>query len=169
LSVLQYTRMRVCIHSKISRKSTCERKSTCRDFATLKTRGFAALVTVLIITAVALIISSTIALKSLTHANISLSELKSAQAWSAANSCVENVLAKISLASTSWSSILGYTTSLDVGDNSCYIYGITATGTDYRLIRASSTVSDYVRKLQVIVATNTPSAVISSWREVGDF
>ena len=55
-------------------------------------RGFIALITVLIITAVSIIIGTTIVLKSISHSSMSLSELYSAQAWASGNGCVEYVL-----------------------------------------------------------------------------
>jgi hypothetical protein len=57
---------------------------------------------------------------------------------------------------------------LSVGDETCYIYPVVASGTD-RLIRASSTVSGFTRKILIDVATNTPKVVVSSWEEVADF
>ena len=98
---------------------------------------------------------------------MSSSEIYSARAWAAANGCVEYALGQFSIASTSWSTYTG-DNALSIGGNSCYVYTITATGTSM-LIRASSTVATYTRKLQVIVATNTPQSVLSSWQEVGDF
>ncbi len=73
-------------------------------------RGFIALITVLIITAVSIIIGTTIVLKSISHSSMSLSELYSAQAWASGNGCVEYVLGQYSIASTSWdfSTTTGY-------------------------------------------------------------
>ncbi len=136
-------------------------------------RGFIALITVLIITAVSIIIGTTIVLKSISHSSMSLSELYSAQAWASGNGCVEYVLGQYSIASTSWdfSTTTGYkgNETRIIGGIPCFINTITSTGTNYRLINASSTVSGFVRKLQVVVATNTPQSVVSSWQEVGDF
>ena len=136
-------------------------------------RGFIALISVLIITAVSIIIGTTVVLKSISHASMSASELYSAQAWASANGCVEYVLGQYSVSTSTWdfSTTTGYkgNETRNIGGIPCYIAAITATGTGYNLIKASSTVSSYVRKLQVIVATDTPQSVISSWQEVGDF
>jgi len=129
--------------------------------------GFVALITVLIVTAVSLIIGTTILLKAITHASMSSSEIFSAEAWTAANSCVEYALGQFSATTSAWTTYTGGNT-LNLGGNNCYIFPITATGTS-QLIKASSTVSSFVRKLQVVVATNTPQSVVSSWQEVGDF
>ena len=136
-------------------------------------KGFVALISVLVVTAVAVIIGTTIILRSLTHATTSLSEIHSAQAWASANGCAEYVLGYVSATSTSFTELIGSSTTLSIGGVPCYISTITATsGTptyDYLLVKASSTVSEYVRKIQLVVATNTPSAVLDSWQEVGDF
>jgi hypothetical protein len=136
--------------------------------------GFVALISVLIIVAVSVIIGSTVALKSISHATMSLAEIQSAQAWASANGCVETAIAGLGNNSTStWDMALGYPSQtpfdLSIGGITCHINHITATSSDYRLIQASSTVGTYVRKLEVIVATNTPQTNISSWQEVGDF
>jgi|GEM_PF-1724993 len=136
-------------------------------------KGFIALISVLVITAVSIIVGTTIVMKSISHATMSAGEISSAKAWASDNGCVEYVLGQYSIASTSWdfSTSTGYkgNETRVIGGIPCYISTITATGSDYRLINASSTVSSFVRKLQVIVATNTPQSVISSWKEVGDF
>ena len=121
----------------------------------------------MVITAVSIIIGTTIVMKSITHASMSASELYSSQAWATANGCAEYALGQFSLASTSFSSLPAPTT-LSVGSTNCQLLPIIASGSS-KVIKASSTVSSFVRRLQVTVATNTPQSVISSWQEVGDF
>lgn len=141
-----------------------------------KKSGFIALISILVITAVSIIIGTTVTLKAISHANISASEIYSAQAWASANGCVETAIAALSYNGTStWDMSTGYPSqhpagqTLNIGGVPCFLAAITSTGADYRLIKASSTVQSYVRKLQVVVATNTPQIVVSSWQEVGDF
>ncbi len=129
-------------------------------------KGFIALITVLIITAVSVIIGTTVVMKSISHASMSASELYSAKAWAAANGCVEYALGQFSLSSTTFTTYPGLL-SQTVGGTLCTIT-LVASGNS-KVIKASSTVSSFVRKLQVTVATNTPQSVISSWQEVGDF
>ena len=130
-------------------------------------KGFIALISVLIITAVSIIIGTTVVLKSISHASESLSELYSAQAWSSASGCVEYALGQISVSSTTFSTYTGSTT-MSVGSIPCQIMPIVTSGTSI-VVKASSTVASYSRRLQVTVATNTPQSVISSWQELGDF
>lgn len=136
-------------------------------------KGFISLIVILIASATALIISSTILLKSITEATVSADEESSNKALAAVNACAEYAL--IHLASTTyytngWANYQG-DEELTIGleGNSCYIYPITETGTSTpRTIHASSTVRDFTRKLSVSVATDTP-VTVTSWQLVADF
>jgi hypothetical protein len=139
-------------------------------------KGFIALITILSASAVALLISSTILLRSITEATYSINEESSAKAWATVNACGEYAL--IHLASSTITDIEGggwdyegdYT--LDVGDYSCYIdsVGNRNTGTTTpRIIKASSAVNSFVRKIMITAETNDPTVVVSSWEEVADF
>lgn len=131
-----------------------------------RNRGFIALISVLIITAVSIMIGTTIVLKSISHATMSASELYSAEAWASANGCVEYTLGQFSTASTTFNSYPGVY-SQTIGGIPCSIV-LTPSSTSM-IIKASSTLQNYVRRLEVVVSTNTPQSVISSWQEVGDF
>lgn len=140
-------------------------------------RGFIALITVITASAVALIIGSSILLKSITESNLSADEEFSNKAWATVNACAEHALYNLASTTNSggseWynhASTTGY--SIDIDGNTCYIYPIVGTEagtTSPRLIQASSTVRDFTRKLSIIAATNTPSVTVDSWTEVADF
>jgi type II secretory pathway component PulK len=140
-------------------------------------RGFIALITILTVSAIALVISSTILLRSVTEARISIDEESTNQAWATVNACAEYALVHMAVASTTnyatssngWNYEGGDTVS--VGGNSCRILPIDISGgaTSTRLVNASSTVNDFTRKVSIVVATNTPSINVSSWQIVADF
>lgn len=134
-------------------------------------KGFIGLITILTASAIALLIGSTILLKSITEATISLDEENSGRAWAGVNACVEKALLELSstTGSVGWNYLGGETVA--VGDYSCYILPIDISGgtSSSRLIKASSTVNNFTRKLSVSVATNTPAVEITSWTEVADF
>jgi type II secretory pathway component PulK len=138
-------------------------------------KGFIALITILTVSAVALVISSTILLKSVTEAQLSRDEEAATKAWATVNACAE--VAVFSLASTSNNGVAvwttGYPTSLQevtVGTNTCYYVITGGTGTSTaRTINASSTVSNFTRKMSVVVATNTPGLSVDSWELVAEF
>ncbi|MFA6446071.1 MAG: hypothetical protein WCW14_02360 [Candidatus Paceibacterota bacterium] len=133
-------------------------------------RGFIALILVLTVSTIALLVSAGILLQSVTEEVASSNEEMSSRAWSAVNGCVETALFKLA-SSTGWT----YTgnESITIDPDSCYILPITATGTVSKLIRASSTVSGFTRKMEVVVATTSTSTplglTVTSWQEVGDF
>lgn len=135
-------------------------------------KGFIALITILSVSTVALLISAGILLQSITEGITSGNEEMANRAWAASNACIETALFKLA-SSTGWSYAGGETVTID--PDSCYILGVTATGTDLgsRLIKASSTVASFTRKMQAVVATtstSTPlSLTVTSWQEVGDF
>lgn len=135
-------------------------------------KGFIGLVTILTASAVALLIGSSILFKSITEATLSTDEELSAKAWATVSACGERAV--FSLASTSDNGVAvwnNYDSSetLTIDDYSCY-YSITGEGTSTpRVIQASSTVSDFVRKLSITVATNTPALDVTAWGEVADF
>ena len=131
--------------------------------------GFLVLTMVLIVSAVVLTVSTGIFLRSISELTESGDSEMSLRAWAAVNACGETAV--MGLASTTlgngWSTYTG-DVELPVGDETCYIYIIETSGTD-KIIKASSTVSSFTRKIQVTVATNTPSLVVSAWEEVADF
>jgi hypothetical protein len=143
-------------------------------------KGFIALITILSASAIALLISSTILLKSVTEATYSIDEESSAKAWATVNACGEYALYNLASTTNSGGSewytfnSAGDGMSLDIGDteHSCYIYtivGTTVSTSSPRIIHASSTVNNFTRKLSITAATNTPSVIVSSWSEVADF
>ena len=144
-------------------------------------QGFIALITILLVSAIAVIISSSILLKSITESRLSTDEESATVAWATVNACAEYAL--IHLASTTVSGYPSTTNgwnnfatssglSVSNGANSCYIYSIlnNAGGTSSpRQINASSTVNNFTRKLSIIVATDTPAISVTAWTDVADF
>ena len=144
-----------------------------------KNKGFIALIFVLAVSAVALLVSAGILLQSITQSVISSSEEMAQKAWASVNGCAEKAVWNISTTTGTaqgWSG--DYTTDghpFTIGGSDCYVYPATSTSTpvaDSRLINASSTVSEFTRKIQVIIASSTSTSTppsIYSWQEVGDF
>lgn len=134
-------------------------------------KGFFVLTTVILLSATVLITVVGITLNSIDNINNSADSEKALKAWSTVTACAEYALMELStttggLQGWEYASTTGQ--ALLVGSSTCYIYPIIASGTD-RIIRASSTVSEFTRKILVDVATNTPSILINSWEEVVDF
>ncbi len=135
-------------------------------------KGFLVLTMVLIVSAVVLSVATGMFLRSLSEMTESGDSEMALKAWASVNACGEYALGQ--LASTTdtpgWS--YGGDETLNIpladGDKTCYIYAVAPSGSG-KLIKASSTVSNFTKKIQIIVATNTPSVLVSSWVEVADF
>ncbi len=140
-----------------------------------KKRGFIVLTMVLLVSAVVLTITTGIMLRSIGKINESADSENSLKAWSTVNACAEYALGQMIASTTSttttaenWGFASTTGQELSVGDEICYIYPVTDSGTA-KLIKASSTVSQFTKKIEIEVATNTPSISINYWEEVADF
>lgn len=134
-------------------------------------QGFFTLTMVLLVSVAVLAVVSGMILRSITAINQSADSEMSLKAWSTVNACGEHALLQMSTTSDGlpgWNYASTTGESLSVGSSTCYIYPVETSGAD-KLIRASSTVSGYTKKILIDVATNTPSLLINSWEEVADF
>jgi hypothetical protein len=138
--------------------------------------GFLVLTMVLLVTAVVLLISAGVMLRSIGDINQSSDSENSLKAWSAVTACGEYALGQ--LASTTGSvgwSYAGDVSSddlvppLELGGETCYIYPVEDGNDGAKIVKASSTVSGFTRKILIEVATNAPSIVVNSWDYVADF
>lgn len=133
-------------------------------------RGFIALSFVIMVSAIAILISVGTILRSISELRMSLYQEKSSKASASVNACGEYAVRKISTTSDSlpgWDYTGGEL--FDLGDSNCYIYPVVASGTS-KVIYASSTVSSFTRKLKIEVGTSTNTFVnIQSWSEISDF
>lgn len=136
-----------------------------------KRGGFLVLTLILIVSAVVLVIATGVMLRSIGELNETADSEKSLKAWSTVSACGEYALLQMSTTSgglPGWG--YGSTTgeSVEIEGETCYIYPVTDSGTA-KLIKASSTVSGFTKKILIEVATNTPNLVLNSWTEVADF
>ncbi len=129
----------------------------------VKDGGYIALISVLVVGAIGVAVATTLILLGLSSSKTSFSYEQSAKAKSLASTCAEEALEQIrSLSSFSGSG------GLSLGVGACS-YNVTIGGGESRIIDASGTVGNVVRKVKVLVAIINPAIVISSWQEVADF
>jgi hypothetical protein len=141
-----------------------------------KQKGFLALTMILLVCATVLIIVTSILLRSIGQSRETNDSEKSLKAWSAVNACGEYALGQMvaSTSATTTAENWNYAGSqslnipLSDGGETCYIYPVVASGTT-KIIKASSTVSLFTRKIVIEVATNTPTTTINYWNIVADF
>ncbi len=122
--------------------------------------GIIAIMTVLVIGAIILAVSIGAATRTRIETKTNESEEGTNRAMTAATSCMESALARLSDNST-------YTgnQSLSVGVDTCSIATITTSGIT-RTVKTSSTVNGHTRRLQVTVSNVNPPLQVSSWQEV---
>ena len=140
-----------------------------------KQDGFLVLTLVLLVCATLIIITTGLLLRSISQTNGGLDSENSLKALSTVNSCGEYALSQMTASSTDatttasrWGFASTTGMALNIGSEICYIYPIIASGTD-KIIKASSTVSSFTRKILIDVATNSPAIIVSSWKSVADF
>ena len=123
-------------------------------------KGFVALLGVLIINAIILLVSIGTVSRAVDEVNSSLGEQHFYTAWSVANSCAEKALANLA-ATSSYSG--GETLNFD--GNSCVISSVTDLE-GVKTFTASSTISNYSETFEIGVSTTTPRVVIDHWTEI---
>jgi len=125
--------------------------------------GYIALITILIIGAVATVIATSLLLLGIGSARTSFTLGQSEKAKSLANTCSEEALLKIKRNS-------GYTgtSNLTLDGGNC-TYTVTDLGGESREIQATGTVDTVVRKVKIEIDQISPKVNIVSWQEVPDF
>ena len=127
-------------------------------------RGFIALISVLIISAVVLTIGISVSLRSIGEMKMSFDKQESRRALALAGLCAEQALMKLE-------SVFNYAgnESITIDGESCDILPIGGSGITNRTISAQSTVSNYTKKIKIEVTQISPVLEIASWQEVANF
>lgn len=140
--------------------------------------GFLVLTTVLLVCAAVLIIVTGSLLRSVSQVQGSADSENALKAWSVVHACGEYALLQMIASTTSTTTTANNwayggnetRTGVGGGDDLCYIYTVeSGEATGSKLIKASSTVSSFTRKIRIEVATNTPDIIINNWEYVAEF
>lgn len=126
-------------------------------------RGFAILVTILIVGAIGLAISVSLLLLGLSSSRTSFAQEQSFQAKALADACAKEGLQQIKDSNPFTGSA-----SLYLGRGSCS-YTVTSQGGGNRTITASSTIGSSVRKVKILIDAVNPQVNVTSWQELADF
>jgi len=121
--------------------------------------GFIALITVLIIFAIALLIGLSVSLLSISEAQMGLKKFQSSQASYLANLCAEEALMKLK-------ENINYSgnESIEI-EGGCQILPIEGKW----IVKTISNFQNQVKKIKIVVSQVNPKMIISSWQEVADF
>ncbi|MFZ2201765.1 MAG: hypothetical protein WAV56_00010 [Microgenomates group bacterium] len=129
-------------------------------FATTKTRGYVALVSVLIVGAIGLTAVTGVILLGLSWSRTSLTLQQSFQAKTLADACIEEALQQIK------DSIpFSGNGTLTLGQGSC-AYTVTNNGAQNRSLVSVGMVGTVIRRVAVTLDKISPSINITSWQEV---
>jgi hypothetical protein len=123
-------------------------------------RGFAVLLSVLILAAVGMALSTALLYLTIGGTETSLALSESQEANGLANTCAESALEKLA-ASASYTG----TASLTVGAGTCTAVVISNGSSDS--IDSTGTVGSTIRKVEIKIGI--PQLTVSSWQELGDF
>lgn len=124
-------------------------------------KGFAVLLSILILAAVGVAVSVSLLYLSINAAQTAISVQESQEANALANTCAEIALQKLVTAS----SFTG-TGSLTLGQGSC-TYTVATITSPNDSIKSTGTVGTTVRRVQITIAI--PQLAISLWQELGTF
>lgn len=127
----------------------------------MNSQGFIALISILVISAIGGTIAVGLILLGVNSTRTSLVYTQSAQARALANACAEEALMKLRE-----SIYYSGNETLTLTTGNCQIQAISGSGNTSRTINTSATVSNAIRKVQVVVATINPTISITSWQEV---
>jgi len=128
-------------------------------------RGVAAILTVVIVTAAALIMAYTASMLGLGELDLGYTSQKGAEALSVADGCIEETMRRIRL-NTSYGVGAG-TINLSVSNGSCII-NVEDLGSNQRRITVTGTTGDYNKKIQTTLTLTGNVIAINSWEEKSD-
>ena len=125
--------------------------------------GYIALTSILIISAIVLLIALSAGLLSISELNMGLEKNQSAEAYYLASACAEQGLQEI----RNSDSFTG-AGNLSLENGTC-TYDVSQTGGENRTVEALGSVNNIVRKIKISLDAINPSINITSWQEVPDF
>ena len=126
-------------------------------------RGYIALLSVLMIGAIGITIMLSVLLSGVSASKTDIALQQAGSAKVAASSCGEEALQKILETGTTSSS-----GNLTIASGTC-TYVITSQNGQNITVNATGQIGTVLSKVKIIISTTTPSIILSSWREVGDF
>lgn len=129
----------------------------------MKNKGYIALITVLVVGAIGVAISTSLLLLGLGSSRSSFALEQSNQAKALANACSEEALQQIR-DSTPFTG----TGNLTLGQGTC-TYTVVNDGAQNRTVSASGTVGTVVRKVKITIDKINPGINVTSWQEAADF
>ncbi|MCD6550624.1 hypothetical protein J7K24_03740 [bacterium] len=129
-----------------------------------KSNGYIALISVLIISAVVLLVAINASLFGISESDVAAREYQSSKAFYLAMLCAEDGLMKLKEDIN-----YGGNETLNIGDGQCSILPIEGSGNFNRIVKSIGVFSNQIRKIKIEINRVNPKMEIRSWEEVGDF
>lgn len=126
--------------------------------------GFITLISVLIVSAISVVVSVMLLIRSTDAARTNTILEQSLKARALADACAERALGEIQKSAS-----YDGNETLTLPTGSCSILSIGGSGDTNRTIKTSATVGSTTRRVRVIVQTRRPAIQATSWEEVADF
>ena len=126
--------------------------------------GYIALITVLILTAVVLLLALNASFFGMSESEMGLDHQLSTESYWLANACAEEALNRLKDDSD-----YAGDEDLMINDQQCHIYLVKGTGNNYRTIETAANILDRTKKIKVKISQLNPETIIQSWLEVADF
>lgn len=133
-------------------------------FNTHNEKGLIALITVMIISIVALFAALSVNLSSISGAQVGLKHQKTSEALFLASACAEHALLQLRNNFNNYSG----NEVLNIDGESCTIEAVD-TGVSSRVVKALAAVENKTRKIKIEVSRPDGELIIESWQEVADF
>ena len=129
-----------------------------------KEKGYIALTSVIIISAIALLLAISASLFGVSETDMAVQQKHSSQAFYLANLCAEHALMELK-------NELGYFGDETLGfeDGSCTVLPLEGNGNYDRIIKTTSSIYGQTRKIKIEINRVNPEIEISSWQEVVNF
>lgn len=127
-------------------------------------RGFVALTSVLVLSAILFSISVTVTSRAISKVQVELSAYSEMQAKLLAHSCAEYALLELQRT-------LDYAgdETLTINDQTCDIVTVSGSGNADRGVQTKATVNEHVYRMEVAISEVSPVVRITSWRSVSQF
>ncbi len=130
----------------------------------MKDKGYIALISILIISALVVLLSTTASIFGIAESDLGLQERQSWESFYLSSACVEEALMRLK-------EDLEYSGGdiLTLSNGTCEILPLIGTGNEDRIIKVVAEVNNQVRKFKVEINRVNPETNINSWSEVANF
>lgn len=129
-----------------------------------KEQGYIALISVIIISALVVLIASSANLLSISESDMGLQENQAWEAFYLATACAEDALMKLKD-----NLKYGGNETLTFDNGTCTILSLEGSANKDRIIKVASTAYNQTRKIKIEINKVNPDMEIKSWQQVVDF